>query len=252
MIKKSITLIVCLMFLAGCATPGKLYPNFVQQNKALKKVTVFLDVSFMKDGMEQGMIMDVDQNVDLLELLAGQIRKELPVKGYTVNGLYALAGTIMVNSNTMPVEIRGSKGDDIPYADKAFHESGISLEDLRTALWALVQAGNKKKPEQENSVVHEVASLKSPEDPDAYIFVRSGGVQVGFMKQMGQAFGSALATAGFMYGYSVGQITTYLYVVDASTGELLWEDSFTQQSSSSTSWAVADEIRGIIKRFPAR
>lgn len=252
MIKKSITLIVCLMFLAGCASPGKLYPNFVQQNKELKKVTVFLDVSFMKDGMERGMIMDVDQNIDLLDLLSEQIRKELPAKGYAVNALYALSGTIMVNLNTMPVEIIGRKQDDIPYADKAFEESGIPLEDVRTALWALVRAGNKSKPQQPNSVVHEVASLKSPEDPDAYIFVRSGGVQVGFMKQMGQAFGSALATAGFMYGYSVGQITTYLYVVDASTGELIWEDSITQQSSSSTRWAVADEIRGIIKRLPAR
>lgn len=252
MIRKCFALIVGVIFLAGCATPGKLYPNFVQQNKAIGNVTVFIDASFMKDGIERGMIMDVDQNVDLLELLAEHIRKELPAKGYPVNAVYSLAGTIMVELNTMPIEVRGKKSDDVPYADKAFEESGIPLEELRTAFWALIRAGQKTRPDQDNIVIPDIASLKFPGAPDTYIFVRSGGIQVGFMKQMGQAFGSALATAGFMYGYSMGQISTYLYVVDASSGELIWEDSITQPSSSNTRWAVADEIRDIMKRLPAK
>ncbi len=223
-----------LMFASGChVSRATVYPDFIRQKSGLGPVTVLSDIMLIQARRGDTSKIDLVENKDVgvaeLELCANSLRE----KGYDVqNTMLTSIGLLMNRSQIYRVVMTGDDvnlGDDaLPLGFPPFYINPQMRRDtlveisLRRMYDAVLNAGQRQ--DTEKTFITAARVLGRHIGAKTLLILLTGGFNVPITK------GVLEPTVGPNQGEKAvamrprTQLSMLMYFIDASTGEVIWED----------------------------
>lgn len=254
---------VALIALTGCASNApKVFNEFADRARQIERIYLLNDVLVQDDVKGAHDRVDVNENRELLALVAGEVRKTLAEKGYRVEtGAVDTVGAI-AGRDTQYAVYRGDpesrpRWDSEEHTDlqwSPFHYEDTTgapfAEDpvklLHQRLFAV------KTPARLKAQTFDSASAFALPERSAILVTQSHGRRVPGAKKGAQFFLSAVLTMGMFMTWEESSISHRLYLLDAQTGEVLWSDFHVKTGGAPQEKDIRLAIGKAFKALPAR
>jgi hypothetical protein len=221
-------LLLAALLLAGCASsaPGYSHPDFAQhyQNRyeATGWVALVTDVVLTRDIGGKLDLVDVPRSLTFGEVLADSAAAQLRRKGYAV-------------TSTAPPSVGRVLEFDVSFRtlwtenDRDADPGALPVErapfvwDGETA--AHVDMGALKTARLHRGTMVADFALAPERAEEVTLMIAVMSRRIPLIKQLGQALLTSLVSGGMYYQYEQSYLQVAFFVVDASTGDVLWADT---------------------------
>jgi len=259
-----LVLFCCLMILSSCAVKRvDIYPEFMDQKQRVNGVAMLCDYFVVDDIKGKVDLVDVPRNINAAKGAMDALDIQLKYKGYNTvckevvsMGLYAKdkekSYKIAKDKSPTSNEEFEALPEILPpfFVNKTFcdtEEKSMIMSQVIEKLSTYTR--NKGEPMGE---IPEAKQIQTGYNEDVILFLLIKGTDVPVGKSIGQAVATAILTLGFLSMAQVSSTTVSLYMVETSTGKIIWSDSIYSKSKPSSPKTHQRVFTALVKRIPAR
>lgn len=259
-----LSLISILALLPACAIqPIKIYPDFIKQKQKINTISILCDYYVTDDVKGKEDLVDVPRNLDAANNAMDALDIQLAAKGYNTVGKEVVSMGLYAKETAKTCRIAVDKSPEskeeieaLPEALPPFYvnERLCDTEEKNKIMGIVINKLSEytRKVGEPVTTIPEVAQIQTGYNEDAIVFLLIQGRDIPIGKSIGQAVATAILTLGILSVAQVSYGSTYLYIVDAKTGEIIWYDSRAYKSRPSSDKLQNKIFKSIVKKIPAR
>lgn len=223
-----------LALLIGCgSSPSKLYRAFPEQKRQFGNIAIMMDYIMIEGLMEDTSKVDLIENRRVGSALLTVCADTLIRKGYPIRkSVFSSIGLLMQSDRAYRVvrtsQAEHADAEQLPigappfYVDDQFSPDSV-LGLLMSFYYSLINIPQKR--EGATVTIPEAVSIGRQVDCSTIMVLLVGGFNVPVAKGVGQPTASQSKTMGIVTVQGVSQLSMMLYIIDAKSGEIIWDDS---------------------------
>jgi hypothetical protein len=196
--------------------------------------------------------VDIVENKRVAARLLADCADSLKLKGYPVR-MTSLSsmGLLMKRDKSYKIaQAPGASPEELPIAHAPFFIDTLFLPDtilqnLRNVYSSIINVPEKRR--SVSFVVPDAMPIGKRIDCDMIAIILAGGFNVPVSMGIGKTTVNGSATAGIIGLQSVSQLSMLFFVIDARSGEIIWED----RRSMSGGVLFPDKILGMARELVA-
>lgn len=218
----------------GCGNAQlTLYPEFLQKKEASKKSAIISDIAILEATESDTTKVDLVNNKQTAIELLDYVSELLNAKGYNVETrTLSSVGLLMekrhpVKTISVPEDLQKEEVE-LPlmspplYIYPTFERDTTLLRILATVYLKLINTG--KEEGQQNPIIQEAVPLGMLMGGDMLFVVLLGGYRVSAAREFGMVDALESDKHGRVAGHQTSQLSIMLFVLDTSTGAVIWSD----------------------------
>ena len=232
--KLFIIMVFFVYFLSGCSTsPLVRYPTFLEKKKDFKTITLVEEFLILDAMATETSLVNLPENQKWARICLDYFASTLQGKGYPITNSFVTSIGLLAEKNRqyklISIPVEGKLSDvDIPrgyppfYLNDAFKGDTLHEQLLQKVYLRLL--GYEKEKEDSVSYVRTSRFLGKLLGADFIAFLFVGGFNVHASQQFGMLSQSVMRNYEKVSMENKTQITMLFYIVDAQTGEIIWDD----------------------------
>lgn len=250
------TLVVIASLLSGCS----IYPKFTTQKDTIKKIAIISDISLSSDVSGKVDNVPMAENKQFAESVVKLLKEKMQDKGYDVgNTLVASIGINFVKEEFNVVDNKNdTEKENIkapPYYINEPFNNEDDIEKLKK-FYNSFRFYNKKSASQPNIIHNGAIEIAQKVDPTADILAVAiiRGKTSTFGKTLAvSALASAITSAAGIYVVAGSSyVQEFVYLIDAKTGEIIWENDFYDPHILFNEVYFTAAAKQLIKKLPPK
>ncbi len=249
-----------LLLLSGCSTsPVSRYPDFLERKKAFSSSIILADCVLIDAIPGDTAHVDVPMNKKIGKVAIDYLSGTMNQKGYRVDrSLLGSIGLIMDQNNSYRVlrtpedQLLDPAERDLEsppfYVDSIFLRNEVLGKLYRIVLSSLINT--TKEGNGPDVVIPGAAGLGKALGGGNLVILLIGGFSVPVAGQVGRFTPSPSAGAGKIGFQRASQCTVRLYLLDSTTGELIWDDQSYVEGGVIHTQKILDLTGNVADRLP--
>ncbi len=235
------------------------YPEFEKRKSSLGDMTILTDCMILQGVAGDTDKIDLVENKDIGVGTLAELTDQLRGKGYSIGQSMLTSVGLLMNRN-QPYHLAATSydvnlsTDDLPLATPPFYLDPslardstfqLALEYLYTSI---LNSGQKE--EGVKTVVPYAVPVGKFVDAKTIVVLLTGGINVNLTKVESGKFLNPSQTEGLVAVRPESKLSVLLYILDAATGEVIWEDRVFRNGGAVTKDKVVSLVEEMCEDFP--
>lgn len=249
-----------LLVIASTITSCSIYPEFATQKKAIQKVAIISDISLSSDVRGKIDNVPMAENKEYAEKVIKVLKEKMEEKGYAVGN--TMNGSIGINFIRGEFNVAQDKNDTAKsnvspppyYINEIFdnEEDKIKLIEFYRSF----RFYYKNSASQPNLIHKKAIDIAQKVDPSADILavaiIRGRTAPFGKTMLASAAASAITSNAGIYVVLGPSYAQEFLYLIDAKSGEIIWENEFRDQHILFDDVYFTAAAKQVIRKLPSK